>query len=101
MTKERKLAIEMWTQIRNSIVSSQQYMDVEDIRDYKRLFCKDHDLKWELSCWFCQYIRDCIKCPLGNCGFSSDYIHVVNSHLNKYVRIAACNNIIRALGGKA
>ena len=60
----------------------------------------DHDLKWKDSCWFCQYIFICDKCPLKSCKFGSYYAIVVSKYLDKDVRVAACNNIIKALGGK-
>lgn len=100
MTKERRLAIEMWCGI-SRLLSACDSLSGSTVKGYKQVFCEEHDLKWKYSCWFCQYIRDCIKCPLGNCGLSSDYDDAVNDRLKKDVRIAACNNIIKALGGKA
>lgn len=100
MTKERRLAIEMWKGIRN-ILSACECFAGFDVQKYKREFCTEHDLEWEHGCWFCQYIPRCSKCPLGNCDSYSDYDDVVNDRLSKDTRVVACNNIIKALGGEA
>lgn len=49
MTKERRLAIQMWEEIAEQQPSS--------ISEYKEGFCKEHSLDWENECWFCQYVR--------------------------------------------
>ena len=100
MTKERRLAIEMWKGIRN-ILSACECFAGFSVQEYKREFCKEHGLEWKYNCWFCKYMHDdCIGCRLGNCNSHSDYDNVVNDRLNKDVRVAACNNIIKALGGE-
>lgn len=49
MTKERRLAIEMWEYI---------YKHPHLIHEFfKEDFCAWHDLKWKFECWFCQYVR--------------------------------------------
>ena len=99
MTKERKLAIQMWINIRNMLSASDGQLS-ENISYFKEMFCVDHDLKWSNSCWFCQYISECgNKCPLKSCNFGSYYSIVVNKTLDKDVRVEACNHIIKALGG--
>lgn len=74
MTKERRLAIQMWEEIAEQQPSS--------ISVYKKGFCKEHYLNWRNECWFCQYVRqdyrydlpsrrhivwvknECQKCPI-------------------------------------
>lgn len=49
MTKERRLAIQMWEEI---LQKQPRYIVV-----YKDGFCGEHALNWQHSCWFCQYVR--------------------------------------------
>lgn len=100
MTKERRLAIEMWKDIRSRIIMLGQRMRGGDIVEYKFMFCRKHDLKWSGDCWFCHYIHNCVKCPLGGCSSDGYYGHV-SDYWDKDVRVEACNNIIKALGGEA
>lgn len=100
MTKERRLAIEMWTNIRNMLSASDGQLP-RNIFSYKEMFCADHDLKWPGNCWFCQYISACDKCPLKDCGIGSLYVIVLDRAKDKKVRIDVCNAIIKALGGEA
>lgn len=104
MTKERKLAIEMWWDIRDMISASDR-LPREVIKKYKSEFCEQHELDWHNDCWFCQYRPSCFKCPLKEClktSASSNplYVRVLNPCENKDARIEACNNIIKALGGE-
>lgn len=100
MTKERKLAIEMWRGIRDMLSAFDSFTGLS-IQEYKREFCREHGLEWEYNCWFCEYMHDdCIGCPLGNCRAHSDYDNVVDDRVKKDVRVEACNNIIKALGGE-
>lgn len=101
MTKERRLAIEMWTDIRNMIATSYRIASTP-IAHYKIEFCVNHDLHWMNYCWFCKYIHDCKKCPLKSCMcLGSLYDTVCSENKEKDLRIDACNNIIKALGGEA
>ena len=84
MTRERRLAIEMWEQIVKALENgehSSRYARpiVSHIKD---VFCEEHQLDWKCGCWFCQYVRHdwrydmvsrvgldehwngCQKCPL-------------------------------------
>ena len=54
MTKERRLAIQMW----------QEIVDKCKAGDYKADFCKKHGLDWLDNCYFCDYFVLCSKCPL-------------------------------------
>lgn len=107
MTKERKLAIEMWTNIRDRIATFDHEMGQVAIIKYKDEFCKLHSLHWALNCWFCQYIKGryrytagCLMCPLRSCVHGC-YSYALDETMDKDERVEACNNIIKALGGKA
>ena len=62
MTKERRLAIQMWQEIVNKCRSGDNFSVIQ----FKDEFCKEHNLVWVNSCYFCQYYP-CSKCPLYNC----------------------------------
>lgn len=58
MTKERRLAIEMWEQIVEVLENGEPgkcYLPI--INSIKEDFCKAHNLEWKHYCWFCQYVR--------------------------------------------
>lgn len=58
MTKERRLAIEMWEQIVDVLENGTPgkcYLPV--INTIKEDFCRAHNLEWKYCCWFCQYVR--------------------------------------------
>lgn len=59
MTKERRLAIEMWEQIVEALEQGKH--DKRYARPIasviKDEFCEAHNLKWKCNCWFCQYMR--------------------------------------------
>ena len=59
MTKERKLAIQMWEQIVEALEQGKH--DTKYARPIaqviKEAFCEEHNLKWKCDCWFCQYVR--------------------------------------------
>lgn len=117
MTKERKLAIEMWKYIRDNHDAYVEYIDThgddedfedEDaLADLKHKFLKDKDVHWAMSCWFCQYIGHrgrtfstcrCKYCPLKSCDTGAYYILTHSPTQDQY--IDACNLIIEALGGE-
>lgn len=107
MTKERKIAIEMWKYIRTLYDTLEQIPLIDreyDLYDIKHDFLYTRGIKWLYSCWFCQYIRKhpdetCFKCPLRNCGMEdSPYQRVLYSESEEEF-ITACNEIITALGG--
>lgn len=99
MTKERRLAIQMWKDIRDMLIHN-NVVTSGNIVEYKQTFCVSHGLHWMNNCWFCQYIPLCYKCPLKFCS-DGLYAIVMADYKDKNVCIAACNNIIRALGGEA
>ena len=118
MTKERKLAIEMWKTIRQAIIIHPN----TSISLIKADFCAEHNLNWDYNCWFCQYMRNddydesdrlkgCTKCPIAHnaakakpslCGCLpfSLWDMATNSIFSKEVKLEACDKIIKALGGK-
>ena len=99
MTKERKLAIQMWYNIKNKIIYYSYFSD-RSIWYYKEEFCKEHNLKWLNHCWFCQYMPKCEYCPLRNCSHSSVYHIICTSQADKEIRLEACDIIIAALEGR-
>lgn len=130
MTKERRLAVEMWEQIAERISDTGF-----DIGRFKSDFCKEHNLRWQHSCWFCQYVRKdcqdylpssvtrglrgengCQECPIykyngcteDECGCTYWYGHglyaiVCNAYgaFSKEERIEAAKTIARLLRGEA
>lgn len=62
MTKERRLAVQMWQEIAEAIEKNKERCSVQD---YKRIFCQKHNLKWQNDCYLCHYFREqCKKCPI-------------------------------------
>ena len=101
MTKERKLAIQLWEEIRNKIIAKGKKFNGNSVINYKSNFCKKHDINWESDCWFCNYIKDCNKCPNCKClKPNGSYIIAINENLGTSSRINACNIIIGALKGE-
>lgn len=60
MTKQRRLAIQMWQEIVDKCRTSDDF----NLDDYKADFCKKHGLNWFANCYFCNYFNPCSKCPL-------------------------------------
>lgn len=63
MTRERKLAIQMWQEIVDKCKAGDNFCVVT----FKMKFCIKHKLNWLSDCYFCQYCKSCSKCPLGSC----------------------------------
>ena len=58
MTKERRLAIEMWEQIVEALENGEYGSRFVDfLTNIKSYFCRKHNLEWKYGCWFCQYVR--------------------------------------------
>lgn len=127
MTKERKIAIEMWEYILDQIaLDLLSTRDISLLHEIKRAWLRLHypelEDKWWCDCWFCQYFQQehesspaeddvkqslSWKCPLncnkdnycwGNCIL---YQVVVRRNSSKEQRLEACDKIIAALKGKA
>ncbi len=80
----------------------------EDISSFKKRFCSKYDLNWCFDCWFCQYIKDCNKCPIRGKGLfftsgcniqDAPYHTVIDCRAKKEERVDAARKIIKALGG--
>ena len=103
MTKERRLAIEMWEDIKAKLPKWWKKCDRSSISahivQYKNDFCVKHDLPWIANCWFCAYIRYCKDCPLRDCGDGA-YRSIINNDTPLQVKIRACEYIISALKGE-
>lgn len=107
MTKERKLAIKMWQDIKR-LMPEWVKLDPDDIvsflRCYKDKFCTSNKVHWLYDCWLCQYFRDnCEKCPLHSCYYAAPWTawaRIVSCSTNLKTKLAACDEIILALGGK-
>lgn len=121
MTKERRLAIEMWEQIAEHLEEPGF-----DVHAFKDRFCREHNLHWEFQCWFCQYARKeyranlpsrqtvnvrngCQQCPIYKyekcegdvcgCNTWTDtlYARVESNHASMKERIEAAKTIARLL----
>ena len=101
MTKERKLAIQMWQKIKDKITDNSNFTII-DICIYKEVFCRKHNLFWKCNCWFCEYMPTCEQCPLRDCTVSSSAVYEVacDTLADKEKRLDACDKIIAALKGE-
>jgi hypothetical protein len=119
MTKERRLAIEMWQAIREKLCNGELQSNL-DLHKAKLDWLRAHNIDWYSECWFCHYFRQVadseyyegstksrsFKCPL-NCnhsdpcdGYCPQYriAHCSKNPLAQ--RLAAVDNIINALKGE-
>lgn len=64
MTKQRRLAIQMWEEIVKKLKKGDKLFNLVI---FKMLFCKKHNLDWVNDCYFCQYCRSCTRCPIYDC----------------------------------
>lgn len=107
MTRERKLAIKMWEEVKKHLpqwYKENQRLIAPDLQDFKADFCVVNDLHWVLNCWFCQYIfLGCDKCPLKSCNFNEPtnaWARIVNENTSLETKLQACDEIIVALKGE-
>jgi len=126
MTKERKIAIKIWEEIKAFIQSSPQDVPSNSFLSIKRSITRRYGKYWSCDCWFCHYVRKlirddnghpidegCDKCPLhklahaapGDCGCSPDlmqspYARFINDYTDNGVKAEACDMIIKALKGE-
>lgn len=56
MTKERKIAITIWHELRELIETGKIECE-DDLLNYKKSLCADFGVNWMHGCWFCQYVR--------------------------------------------
>lgn len=110
MTKERRIAIEMWEYIRDHY---DDYLLLEkdgeeSLDSLKVQFLKYKGIKWICNCWFCHYIAKRMKmgfhpeicrakCPLKSCNTGPFSVFYGTPEEEEYVE--ACNEIIEALAG--
>ena len=120
MTKERRLAIQMWEEIKEVIrtVKRPSAIDELSVANIKYVFIAKHHVQWPHGCWFCQYVRyrdeihgeGCQRCPLSDghadaiLGYKSGccrnaYSRVVKARLRK-TKLKACDEIIATLKGE-
>ena len=128
MTKERKIAIKIWEELKAFILSSPQNVTGNSFVVKKHYLISKYGMHWDCHCWFCQYVRykrvtrdddgyivdeGCDKCPLhklahaapGDCGchsslMQSPYARLINDYAENTVKAEACDIIIKALKGE-
>lgn len=74
MTKERRLAAQMWEEISEKILNG-EINDIEQLVKYKESFCAEYGFSYWADCYLCEYYMFCLSCPLskaygGGCGSS-------------------------------
>lgn len=120
MTKERRLAIQMWEEIKKAIIDAKRPSDIDccTVTKLKHKFCVINELNWMHGCWFCKYVRyhdkihgeGCQRCPLSDghkgaiIGYDSGclrnaYYRVIHTRTRK-AKLKACDEIIRILNGR-
>lgn len=119
MTKERKIAIEMWQAMREK-VSKGEIAETLDMNQAKHDWLKEHDIDWYCDCWFCNYLHKARddgyeeeestgmthRCPLNPCrpfrckGRCPQYVFACNERYPMEQRLEAVDNIIKALKGE-
>ena len=127
MTKERKLAIDMWLWIRDNYAEWDDYFwgaSDEDgcVEEMKHRFIVAEYTgefpDWKGLCWLCNYMRipvptspeelmSCGRCPLKSCMTPDSAYQVLDRHLYKgdthvseEVYSNCCTTILNALGYK-
>lgn len=60
MTRQRKLAIQMWEEIALAL----EIKGSINMADYKARFCEEEGVDWGGDCYMCHYIPSCSKCPI-------------------------------------
>ena len=102
MTRERKLAIQMWEEVKRQL-PGWNYEIAVMLKTLKDNFCFHNGLSWKWDCWFCQYVHNCEKCPLQSCDHRNPLTawgRIVDEESSLESRIAACDEIIAALKGE-
>lgn len=102
MTKERKLAIQMWEEVKKQL-PGWHYGIVAALKTLKANFCRQNGLDWKYDCWFCQYFRyNCFKCPLKSCYYTGPtaWARITNENTSLETKLQAVDEIIAALKGE-
>lgn len=127
MTKERKLAINMWLWIREHYDDWDDYFwgssEGDGFVEVVKMYFLDEENegevpKWRGMCWLCQYVRKsvptspekffvCERCPLKTCYTSDSAYRILDTHtyeddkhVSKEVYRKCCTTILKALGYK-
>lgn len=121
MTKERRLAIDLWLWIRDRYADWNDYFwgsgDTDGFLDeMKYRFFDENNIelpKWRAMCWLCQYTQDqdvtypfdCTRCPLKSCSRKNSAYYVLNLHtykddlhVSEEVYRNCCSTVLNALG---
>lgn len=105
MTRERKLAIQMWEEVKRQLPGwCKEYpWAVADFLHHSKIdFCEQNGLLWQFDCWFCQYINNCDKCPLRSCDFNNHltiWHRIVSEDTSLKTKLQAVDEIIAVLKG--
>lgn len=111
MTKERRIAIDMWRWIRANWDMYLRFKDEVECATgedalllMKDTYLVDKGVNWVSNCWFCTYLKlrsklGCRLCPLQSC--SSGPYHTLANNPTYEEYVDACDQIIEALGGEA
>ena len=91
MTKQRRLAIQMWQEIVEELKKGDKSFNLVI---FKMLFCKKYNLDWVNDCYFCQYSKSCTRCPISDC--MSVYTKASHKH-----DVTSAEIILNALRGGA
>lgn len=109
MTKERKLAIQMWTEIKALLplwYNTDRFNIGNKVCTFKYNFCSNKKVNWLYNCWLCQYSRlprndySCARCPLKSCGGDGPWQIIMRYRYSLKAKLAACDAIITALKGR-
>ena len=123
MTKERKIAIELWQAMKEK-VSKGMISNAVDMLTAKNHWLEEQGIDWYCSCWFCHYFRKAVEdgsdelgeddestsatpqCPLNarsprHCdGHCEQYSIACNPKYPMEQRLDAVDNIIKAFKGE-
>lgn len=103
MTRERKLAIQMWEEVKKQL-PGWGYEPVVELKTLKDNFCLQNGLTWKWDCWFCQYFRgNCGKCPLQSCDHKNPltaWYRIISNNTSLETKLQAVDEIIAALKGE-
>lgn len=124
MTKERRIAVKIWEELKAFILSSPQHVTGDSFCTMKSSIIHKYGMHWHCTCWFCHYIRKpardenswvinegCDKCPLhklvraapGKCGCDkarAPYARLMDDCTDNAMKAEACDTIIKALKGE-
>lgn len=92
MTRERRLAVQMWREIAECIRNG-CVINFGEIVAYKARFCKDYMIDWgNWDCWLCKYCKSCSCCPLYK--YSGGYCQNIMNPYKKLEYRDTCHKLI-------